>query len=73
MTKYYVINNLPRISAGELVELCLSQIKVIGTKELTTRNSALSTLWFPSVSNMLKAILKPDCGSKNEIVIKLKI
>lgn len=30
---------------------------------LTTRNSLLSTIWFPSASNMLKAILKPAWGS----------
>lgn len=34
-------------------------------KELTTRNSALSTRWLPSVSNMLKAILNPDWGSRS--------
>lgn len=33
---------------------------------LTTRNSFLSTRSFPSVSNMLKAIRKPDCGSRKE-------
>jgi hypothetical protein len=32
---------------------------------LTTRNSFLSTRWFPSVSNMLKAIRNPVCGSEN--------
>ena len=29
----------------------------------TTVNSFLSTRWFPSMSNMLKAMRKPDCGS----------
>lgn len=29
----------------------------------TTKNSFLSTISLPSVSNMLKAILKPACGS----------
>lgn len=33
---------------------------------LTTKNSSLSTRWFPSVSNMLNAILNPDFGSANE-------
>lgn len=32
--------------------------------QLTTRNSRLSTIWLPSASNMLKAILKPAWGSK---------
>lgn len=31
--------------------------------KLTTRNSVLSTFSFPSVSNILKAIRKPVCGS----------
>jgi hypothetical protein len=34
---------------------------------LTTKNSALSTRWLPSVSNMLNAILNPDCGSTEEM------
>lgn len=37
---------------------CISLLKV-----LTTRNSFLSTLSLPSVSNMLNAILNPDWGS----------
>lgn len=36
------------------------------TMKLTTKNSVLSTLSFPSVSNMLKAIRNPDWGSKNK-------
>lgn len=31
---------------------------------LTTKNSLLSTISFPSASNMLKAILKPAWGSE---------
>lgn len=30
---------------------------------LTTKNSLLSTIWLPSASNILKAILKPAWGS----------
>lgn len=32
----------------------------------TTRNSFLSTIWFPSVSNILKAIRKPDLDSEKQ-------
>lgn len=35
--------------------------------QLTTRNSRLSTIWLPSASNMLKAILKPAWGSKKQM------
>ena len=35
---------------------------------LTTRNSFLSTLSFPSVSNILKAMRNPVCGSANHIM-----
>ena len=34
---------------------------------LTTRNSFFSTIWFPSVSNMLNAIRNPDWGSENRV------
>lgn len=40
---------------------------------LTTRNSSLSTRWLPSVSNILKAILNPECGSRNKIFLGIII
>lgn len=35
-------------------------------EQLTTKNSVLSMRSLPSVSNMLKAIRNPDCGSENK-------
>lgn len=40
------------------------EIWLINCFLLTTRNSFLSTLWLPSVSNMLNAISNPDLGSE---------
>lgn len=40
---------------------------------LTTRNSVLSTLSFPSVSNILKAIWKPVFGSATRDQLSLQM
>lgn len=50
----------------ELLNFAENKILLIAwLSSLTTRNSALSTRWLPSVSNILKAILNPDCGSES--------
>lgn len=58
-----ILNQPARLSTKHLINYCaVSNTSLI--YGLTTKNSFLSTIWFPSVSNMLKAILKPDFGSE---------
>lgn len=53
-----------KITMNSWTLLKIKVLLIAWLSRLTTRNSALSTRWLPSVSNMLKAILNPDCGSE---------